>query len=155
MFNLYPLFALSFFILFYPTFIGDATAPGLDELASLLTTQGLGKYTDVFLRHEVDLQTFATLTDEELKEIGIPTFGARKKLLLLARETKKKFEFSWKDNNNDYSSFTLVIINEILVISCVQFGPYHTVCLIPSIICKLKISTAKVFAHQAQINLVI
>ena len=87
-------------------FIGDATAPGLDELASLLTTQGLGKYTDVFLRHEVDLQTFATLTDEELKEIGIPTFGARKKLLLLAREIKKKFELSWRDNNNDndYSS---------------------------------------------------
>ena len=73
---------------------GEAIALGLDELASLLTTQGLGKYTDVFLRHEVDLQTFATLTDEELKEIGIPTFGARKKLLLLARETKKKFELS-------------------------------------------------------------
>ena len=81
-------------ILFDPNFKGDATAPGLDELASLLTTQGLGKYTDVFLRHEVDLQTFATLTDEELKEIGIPTFGARKKLLLLAREIKKKFELS-------------------------------------------------------------
>ena len=69
-------------------------APGLDELASLLTSQGLGKYTDVFLRHEVDLHTFATLTDEELKEIGIPTFGARKKLLLLARETKKKYGIS-------------------------------------------------------------
>lgn len=90
--------------LLYPIYIGDATTPGLDELASLLTTQGLGKYTDVFLRHEVDLQTFATLTDEELKEIGIPTFGARKKLLLLAREIKKKFELSWTDNNNDYGS---------------------------------------------------
>ena len=69
-------------------------SPGLDELASLLASQNLGKYTDVFLRHEVDLQTFATLTDEELKEIGIPTFGARKKLLLLARETKKKYGVS-------------------------------------------------------------
>ena len=73
---------------------GEAVAPGLDELASLLTSQGLGKYTDVFLRNEVDLQTFATLTDEELKEVGIPTFGARKKLLLLARQTKKKLELS-------------------------------------------------------------
>ena len=73
---------------------GEAVAPGLDDLASLLTSQGLGKYTDVFLHHEVDLQTFAILTDEELKEIGIPTFGARKKLLLLARQTKKKFELS-------------------------------------------------------------
>ena len=42
------------------------------------------------MRHKIDLPTFATLTDEELKEIGIPTFGARKKLLALARETKKK-----------------------------------------------------------------
>ena len=46
--------------------------------------QGLAKYTDVFLRHEVDLATFATLTEQDLKEIGITTFGARKKLLLLA-----------------------------------------------------------------------
>lgn len=67
---------------------------GHDELTTLLTSQGLGKYADVFLRHEVDLQTFATLTDEELKEIGIPTFGARKKLLLLARETRKTYGVS-------------------------------------------------------------
>ena len=66
----------------------------VDELANMLAAQGLGKYTDVFLRHEIDLPTFATLNDEELKEIGIPTFGARKKLLLLARETRKKFGLS-------------------------------------------------------------
>ena len=36
------------------------------------------------MRHEVDLQTFATLTEQDLREIGIQTFGARKKLLLLA-----------------------------------------------------------------------
>ena len=48
------------------------------------------RYADIFVRHEIDLPTFATLTDEELKEIGISTFGARKKLLALARETKKK-----------------------------------------------------------------
>ena len=46
--------------------------------------QGLAKYTDLFVRHEVDLQTFATLTEQDLREIGVPTFGARKKLLLLA-----------------------------------------------------------------------
>ena len=42
------------------------------------------------MRHKIDLPTSATFTDEELKEIGIPTFGARKKLLALARGTKKK-----------------------------------------------------------------
>ena len=53
-------------------------------IVNKINFQGLAKYTDVFLRHEVDLATFATLTEQDLKEIGIQTFGARKKLLLLA-----------------------------------------------------------------------
>ena len=53
--------------------------------------QGLAKYTDLFLRHEIDMQTFATLTETDLKEIGIQTFGARKKLLLLANSEFLKF----------------------------------------------------------------
>jgi len=61
-----------------------------DGLTQLLANQGLSKYTDTFVRHEIDLPTFVTLTDEELKEIGIPTFGARKKLLLLGKEAGKK-----------------------------------------------------------------
>ena len=60
------------------------------RLSLLVPLTDLHRYADIFVRHEIDLPTFATLTDEELKEIGIPTFGARKKLLLLARETKKK-----------------------------------------------------------------
>lgn len=61
-----------------------------DGLPALLAKQGLAKYTDVFLHHEIDIQTFATLSDEELKEIGIHTFGARKKLNHLAKEVKKE-----------------------------------------------------------------
>ncbi len=38
----------------------------------------------MFLRQEIDLRTFASLNDDDLKEIGIQTFGARKKLILLA-----------------------------------------------------------------------
>ena len=37
--------------------------------------KGLSKFTDVFRRHEIDLPTFKELTEEELKEIGINTFG--------------------------------------------------------------------------------
>ena len=55
-----------------------------DDLPTILSKYGLAKYTDLFLRHEVDLQTFATLTEQDLREIGVQTFGARKKLLLLA-----------------------------------------------------------------------
>lgn len=53
-------------------------------LIDATTFKGLAKYTDLFVRHEVDLQTFASLTEQDLREIGIHTFGARKKLLLLA-----------------------------------------------------------------------
>ena len=37
--------------------------------------QGLSKYSDVFLRHEIDLKMFSYLTEDELKEIGINAFG--------------------------------------------------------------------------------
>jgi len=60
-----------------------------DDLPTILSKHGLAKYTDLFLRHEVDLQTFATLTEQDLREIGVPTFGARKKLLLLANKVKQ------------------------------------------------------------------
>jgi len=31
---------------------------------------------------QIDLTTFLTLTDDDLKELGIVTFGARRKMLL-------------------------------------------------------------------------
>ena len=49
------------------------------------------------------------------------------------------------------------MINEILATSCVHFGPYYTSMFKFKVLCKPKISTAKVFAHKhkAQIELVI
>ena len=67
----------------------NPTILATDDLPTVLSKYGLAKYTDLFLRHEVDLQTFATLTEQDLREIGIPTFGARKKLLLLANKVKQ------------------------------------------------------------------
>lgn len=34
------------------------------------------------LSFQVDWQTFMTLTDDDLKELGVKTFGARRKLLI-------------------------------------------------------------------------
>jgi len=59
-----------------------------DELGHLLVAQGLGKYAEVFQRHEIDLSTFSALTEDELKEIGINTFGPRKKLLILGEKIR-------------------------------------------------------------------
>ncbi|KAG7248906.1 hypothetical protein CRUP_010570, partial [Coryphaenoides rupestris] len=44
------------------------------DLPELFSKLGLGKYTDVFQQQEIDLQTFLTLTDQDLKELGITTF---------------------------------------------------------------------------------
>jgi len=66
-----------------------------DDLPTVFTKEGLAKYTDLFVRHEVDLQTFATLTEQDLREIGVQTFGARKKLLLLANKVKTSLNKPW------------------------------------------------------------
>jgi hypothetical protein len=45
-------------------------------------------YFSVFLEnftdHEIDLTTFASLTDSDLREIGISTVGARRKMLWIS-----------------------------------------------------------------------
>ncbi|XP_018025094.1 protein bicaudal C homolog 1 [Hyalella azteca] len=51
------------------------------ELPALLESMSLSQYIDVFNSHEVDLRTFLTLNDDELKELGIGVFGHRKRLL--------------------------------------------------------------------------
>ncbi|XP_022528482.2 protein bicaudal C homolog 1-B isoform X1 [Astyanax mexicanus] len=63
------------------------------DLPELFSTLGLGKYIDVFQQQEIDLQTFVTLTDPDLKELGITTFGARRKMLLAISELNKS---RWK-----------------------------------------------------------
>ncbi|XP_014669291.1 PREDICTED: protein bicaudal C homolog 1-B-like [Priapulus caudatus] len=60
------------------------------DLPSLLTKLGLGKYSDLFQQQEIDLTTFVTLTDQDLKELGITTFGARRKMLLAISEMSSK-----------------------------------------------------------------
>ncbi|XP_047440766.1 bicaudal C homolog 2 [Mugil cephalus] len=54
----------------------------MDDLPELLSQLGLLKYIDVFEEQEIDYQTFLTLSDEDLKEVGVSTFGARRKMLL-------------------------------------------------------------------------
>lgn len=48
----------------------------------MLSALGLDRYINVFTTHEIDLTTFSTLTDQDLVEIGINAFGARRKILL-------------------------------------------------------------------------
>ncbi|KAH8410233.1 hypothetical protein KR009_009391 [Drosophila setifemur] len=61
------------------------------DIQTLLTSLGLEHYIKIFVLNEIDLEVFTTLTEENLMELGIAAFGARKKLLaaihtLLANE---------------------------------------------------------------------
>lgn len=38
--------------------------------------------SDMFKSHEVDIATFQTLSESDLKEIGVSALGARRKMLL-------------------------------------------------------------------------
>uniref|UniRef100_A0A3B4BDH5 Uncharacterized protein n=1 Tax=Periophthalmus magnuspinnatus TaxID=409849 RepID=A0A3B4BDH5_9GOBI len=57
-----------------------------DDLPELLSQLGLLKYIDVFEEQEIDYQTFLTLS---LKEVGVSTFGARRKMLLAISDLNK------------------------------------------------------------------
>ncbi|MCI4381611.1 hypothetical protein PGIGA_G00254020 [Pangasianodon gigas] len=60
-----------------------------DDLLELLIQLGLEKYTTVFQEQEIDYQTFLTLSEEDLKEVGVSTFGARRKMLMAISDLNK------------------------------------------------------------------
>ena len=53
------------------------------DIGEWLEGLGLGKYDDVFVEHEIDLEVLPELTEPDLEKIGIP-LGPRKKLLNMA-----------------------------------------------------------------------
>ncbi|KAM9833781.1 bicaudal C homolog 2 isoform 1-T1 [Syngnathus typhle] len=61
----------------------------MDELPELLSQLGLMKYINVLEQQEIDYQTFLTLSDDDLKEVGVSTFGARRKMLLAISDLNK------------------------------------------------------------------
>ncbi|TSQ35301.1 Bifunctional heparan sulfate N-deacetylase/N-sulfotransferase 1 [Bagarius yarrelli] len=67
--------------------------PSQDGLLELLIQLGLDKYTTLFQKQEIDYQTFLTLSEEDLKEVGVSTFGARRKMLMAISDlTKSKLK---------------------------------------------------------------
>ncbi|XP_045398446.1 ankyrin repeat and SAM domain-containing protein 3 isoform X5 [Lemur catta] len=53
---------------------------GPQDLAALLEQIGCLKYLQVFQEQDVDLRIFLTLTESDLKEIGITLFGPKRKM---------------------------------------------------------------------------
>ncbi|XP_014602904.1 PREDICTED: protein bicaudal C isoform X1 [Polistes canadensis] len=68
----------------------NITSQRFTDIASMLTSVGLEKYNRLFTSHEVDMATFSSLTEKDLNEIGITAWGARRKIMLLISEMKKR-----------------------------------------------------------------
>ncbi|KAF7265823.1 protein bicaudal C [Rhynchophorus ferrugineus] len=60
------------------------------DLSTMLTAMKLDHYIPVFKQHEIDLTVFATLTDQDLIDIGVTAFGARRRILLAISELSKR-----------------------------------------------------------------
>lgn len=71
------------------------------DIADVLNRLDLSKYVPVFQQQEVDFQTFLTLTEPDLKELGISTFGPRKKILLAIKDLNKDRDVFSVAANND------------------------------------------------------
>ena len=52
----------------------------MPDIASWLARLGLDKYTEVFTANEVDLDALRHLSEDDLKELGLP-IGPRRKVL--------------------------------------------------------------------------
>lgn len=56
------------------------------SLTELFTNLNLNKYIESFLEQEIDITTFSTMSDNDLREMGVNTFGARRKMSMAIKE---------------------------------------------------------------------
>ena len=60
-------------------------APASQPIADWLGTLGLGQYARRFVENEIDVSVLRHLTDQDLKDIGVP-LGHRRKILAAITE---------------------------------------------------------------------
>lgn len=80
-----------------------------DELTRILKKLSLEKYQPIFEEQEVDMEAFLTLTDGDLKELGIMTDGSRQQILAAISELNagkgRERQILQETIHNFYSSF--------------------------------------------------
>ncbi|KAJ3274009.1 hypothetical protein HDV01_003679 [Terramyces sp. JEL0728] len=69
-------------------------------IARVLESIDHAKYLPLFIEHEIDYQTFLTLEDADLKELGIKALGSRKKILSVIKECNTKPKASRSPEHN-------------------------------------------------------
>ena len=60
------------------------------DLAEWLKGLGLDQYSAVFAENDIDFDLLGQLTDADLKELGVASFGNRKRLLAAISERNAK-----------------------------------------------------------------
>ncbi|KAJ3313743.1 hypothetical protein HDV04_001547 [Boothiomyces sp. JEL0838] len=71
-----------------------------NRIARVLESIDHAKYLPLFIEHEIDYQTFLTLEDGDLKELGIKALGSRKKILSVIKECNTKPKLSRSPEHN-------------------------------------------------------
>ena len=61
----------------------------MQQIAKWLEKLGLSEYADRFAENKIDVAVLPLLTDEDLKEIGIP-LGHRRKIFAAINQEKKR-----------------------------------------------------------------
>ncbi|XP_077316672.1 ankyrin repeat and SAM domain-containing protein 6 [Lithobates pipiens] len=86
-----------------------------DELSAILKKLSLEKYQPIFEEQEVDMEAFLTLTDGDLKELGIKTDGSRQQILAAISELNagkgRERQILQETINNFHSSFESSVSN--------------------------------------------
>ncbi|KFM80762.1 Ankyrin repeat and SAM domain-containing protein 3, partial [Stegodyphus mimosarum] len=74
----------------------------VSDLHTFLNEIQLSKYYHVFEMHDIDLDTFLTLTEEDLMEIGIHLLGPRRKMSLAIAEWHENQMVNGRTQGNSY-----------------------------------------------------
>jgi len=56
------------------------------SLEELFKNINLEKYIESFVEQEIDVETFMSMSDNDLREMGVNTFGARRKMSMAIKE---------------------------------------------------------------------
>jgi protein bicaudal C len=72
-------------------------------------------WIELFVEHEIDLELFKTLTENELRDLGIHAFGVRRQMLLtIAGKFTQLLVFVWR---NFYFALVFEELNKKTVFS--------------------------------------
>lgn len=75
----------------------------MGDITTWLANLGMKKYADKFISQEIDMDTLPLLTEKHLEELGIPTMGARLRIVAAIKELKSELLQNKKKSNKFFN----------------------------------------------------